>query len=476
MSGIRFAASGGGAREVAADRLEVLLSGLKGRAVSRRDGDYEEVRSIWNAMIDTRPALIVSCAGPSDVARSVDFARDEGLVLSVRGAGHNIAGSSLAEDGLTIDLSGLREVEVHAESRTVRVAPGATLGDLDAATAAHGLAVPVGINSTTGVAGLTLGGGFGWLSRRLGLTVDSLLSADVVTAGGELVTCDAERHPDLFWAIRGGGGNFGVVTSFTFQAHDVGPDLLCGLVVHPFDDAGEVLRFYREFSGAEPDDLSTWMVLRHAPPLPFLPEEIHGRMVVVFAFVYSGAPAEGERAVRPLRDWGSPAGEHVGAMPFAEFQQAFDPLLTPGARNYWKSHNFAGLSDAALDLVVSWAGKLPSPESEIFFAHVGGAANRVDPDATAYPHRSAEYVMNVHTRWSDPGRDAACVSWAREFWEATAAEAEAGVYVNFVSDARDESQVRAAYGGNYQRLAAIKRTYDPENLFRTNLNVRPAPA
>jgi FAD/FMN-containing dehydrogenase len=476
MPSIRFAAREGGTTDVSESALHAFTSTLEGRAVSPADADYEEVRSIWNAMIDTRPALIVQCAGTSDVARCVTFAGENGILLSVRGGGHNIAGSSLAADGLTIDLSTLRDVEVQPDARTVRVSPGATLGDLDAATAPHGLAVPTGINSTTGVAGLTLGGGFGWLSRRLGLTVDSLASADVVLADGRLVTCDAERMPDLFWALRGGGGNFGVVTSFGFRAHEVGPELLCGLVVHPFEDAAEVVRFYREFSGSEPDGLSTWMVLRHAPPLPFLPEEVHGRMVIVFAFVYSGDPAEGERLVEPLRGWGTPVGEHVGTMPFAAFQQAFDPLLTPGARNYWKSHNFDRLSDTALDLVLDDAGRLPSAESEIFLAHVGGAANRVPNDATAYPHRDAEYVMNVHTRWQEAEQDEACVSWAREFWDATAGEADTGVYVNFVSDAKDEAQVRASYGGNYERLAAIKRTYDPENLFRTNLNVRPADA
>jgi FAD/FMN-containing dehydrogenase len=474
MSAIRFAAPGGGTREVPESTLEAFVEGLAGRAVKRDDPDYDVVRSIWNGMIDMRPSLIVRCAGPADVVRCVNLARDEGLLLSVRGGGHNIAGSSLCEDGLTIDLSTLRAVDVNPDASAVRVEPGATLGDLDAATAEHGLAVPVGINSTTGVAGLTLGGGFGWLTRRLGLTVDNLVSADVVTADGRIVTCDSKQHPDLFWALRGGGGNFGVVTSFSFRAHEVGPELLCGLVVHPFEEARKVVKFYREFSGAEPESLSTWMVLRHAPPLPFLPEEIHGRMVVVLAFVYSGDPGDGERAVRELREWGAPAGEHVGAIPFAAFQQAFDPLLTPGARNYWKSHNFAGLTDAALDQVLDYAGRLPSAESEIFLAHLGGAGSRPDVDATAYPHRDAEYVMNVHTRWQDPAADAACIAWAREFWDATAAEAEAGVYGNFVSDAKDEAQVRASYGGNYERLAEIKRRYDPGNLFRTNLNVRPA--
>ncbi len=474
MQAIRFAGRDGGSLELPGATLKTFIDGLDGRAVSQADPDYEEVRSIWNAMIDTRPALIVQCAGAADVARCVDLARDAGILLSVRGGGHNIAGSSLCDGGLTIDLSTLREVTVDPGTRRVTVQPGATLGDLDAATAPHGLAVPVGINSTTGVAGLTLGGGFGWLTRRLGLTVDSLESAEVVLADGQTVTCDAKRLDDLFWALRGGGGNFGVVTSFTFRAHEVGPELLCGLVVHPFADAPEALRFYREFTSAEPDALSTWMVVRHAPPLPFLPAAVHGQMVVVFAFVYSGDPAEGDGAVRALREWGAPHGENVGVMPFAAFQQAFDPLLTPGARNYWKSHNFERISDGLIDRVLDYAGRLPSPESEIFFAHIGGAANRPPSDETAYPHRDAEWVMNVHTRWQESGRDGACVAWAREFWRATAPEAAGGVYVNFVSDPTDEEQVRASYGGNYARLAGAKQRYDPANVFRANLNVRPA--
>ena len=473
MGSVSVATLEGGRVQIDASDLDDFASGLEGSVVTTRDAEYEEVRAVWNAMIRRRPALIVRCAGAADVKRSIDFARERGLLTSVRGAGHNIAGNALIDDGLTIDLSEMRTVDVDPASRTVRVDPGATLGDLDAATAAHGLAVPVGINSTTGIAGLTLGGGFGWLSRKHGMTIDSLSAANVVTASGESVRASEAENPDLFWGLRGGGGNFGVVTSFEFQAHPVGPDLLCGLVVHPFADARRILQRYREFCATAPDDLTVWAVLRHAPPLPFLSEDVHGDLVLVLAFVYAGEVPEGESAIRPLREYGSPHGEHVGAMPFADFQQAFDPLLTPGSRNYWKSHNFRSLSDDALGVVLSYTERLPTPQSEIFIAQMGGATNRVPADATSYPHRDAEFIMNVHTRWEDAARDAECVAWAREFFDASTPFATGGVYSNFVSEAGEDDRVQASYGANFARLQALKQKFDPSNFFRVNQNIRP---
>ncbi|MHC4409151.1 MAG: FAD-binding oxidoreductase, partial [Planctomycetota bacterium] len=331
----------------------------------------------------------------------------------------------------------------------------------------------VGINSTTGIAGLTLGGGFGWLSRKYGLTIDSLLSADVVTADGRQLTASETENADLFWALKGGGGNFGVVTSFEFRLRDAGPDLLCGLIVHPASDGRNVLSAWREFVAAASDDMTVWTVLRDAPPLPFLPEEVHGTSVVVLAFVYAGDPADGERELAPLRAYGSPHGDHIGVMPFAAFHQAFDPLLTTGARNYWKSHNFAGIDDGLIDLLLESAGSLPSAQSEIFVAQVGGESARIPADSAAYPHRDAAFVMNVHTRWEDPADDARCVGWAREFFDATAGYSTGGVYVNFVSAAEDAARVTAAYGANYEKLQQVKAKYDPGNVFRTNLNVRP---
>jgi len=473
MNSVSILTRDGGSIELSGDTLQELAAGLGGSLVTRSSANYEEVRAVWNAMIETRPALIARCTTAADVQRCVRFAATNNLLFSIRGAGHNIAGSALVEGGLTIDLSQMREVEVDPVSATAIIQPGATLGDVDAATAEHGLALPVGINSTTGIAGLTLGGGFGWLSRKHGLTIDSLLSADVVTVSGDLVTASETENADLFWGLRGGGGNFGVVTSFTFGLYEVGPELLCGLVVHPFSDAPDLMRYYREFTSNCSDELTLWMVLRDAPPLPFLPEEVHGTKVVVFAFVYAGDPAEGERLVAPLRSYGSPHGEHVGVIPFAGFQQAFDPLLTPGARNYWKSHNFASLEDGLVTEILSSVETLPSPQTEIFIAQVGGAAARLPIDSTAYPHRDAAFVLNVHTRWEDASDDRLCIDWARSFFDATAPFSTGGVYVNFVSEAADAARVQAAYGSSYPRLREIKAKYDPDNAFRTNLNVRP---
>lgn len=473
MDSVSIATRDGGTTELSGDSLQELASGLGGSLITRSSANYEDVRAVWNAMIETRPALIARCASAADVQRCVRFAAANGLLFSIRGAGHNIAGSALVEGGFTIDLSQMRDVEVDPVSATAIVQPGATLGDVDAATAEHGLALPVGINSTTGIAGLTLGGGFGWLSRKHGLTIDSLLSADVITASGDKVTASETENEDLFWGLRGGGGNFGVVTSFTFGLYEVGPELLCGLVVHPFSDAPDLMRYYRDFTSNCSDDMTLWMVLRDAPPLPFLPEEVHGTRVVVFAFVYAGDPAEGERIVAPLRSHGSPHGEHVGVIPFAGFQQAFDPLLTPGARNYWKSHNFASLEDGVLAEVLSAVETLPTPQTEIFIAQVGGAAARLPIDSSAYPHRDAAYVLNVHTRWEDASDDRLCIDWARAFFDATAPYSTGGVYMNFVSEATDAARVQAAYGSSYPRLQELKAKYDPDNAFRTNLNVRP---
>lgn len=466
----------GGQTTVNDDTIATFRASLGGEVVLPGASSYDEVRAIWNAMIDRKPGMIVRCRSASDVLKAVRFAREHGLLISVRGAGHNIAGKSLADGALLIDLSGMRAVRVDAGAGTVRAEPGCTLGDLDRETAAFGRVVPTGINSTTGISGLTLGGGFGWLSRKLGMTVDSLVSADVVTANGALVKASPDENADLFWGIRGGGGNLGVVTSWEFKAHAVGPELVCGVVAYPFDDAQNVLAKYRAAAAEAPDDLTVWAVLRHAPPLPFLPEDWHGKMVVVLAMVYAGEDAAaGEGATKPFREIGGAIGEHVGVQPFAGFQQAFDPLLTPGVRNYWKSHNFTELQDGLLDTVVEYAGRLPSGQSEIFVAQMGGATNRVAADATVYAHRDVTFVMNVHTRWDTPAEDEACVSWARTFFEATAPFATGGVYVNFMPD--DETdRVGAAYGSNTDRLAQVKQAYDPDNLFRVNWNVAPANA
>ena len=472
MSDLTVRTIDGGETTVGHDAVAGLAAALQGGLLTPESAAYDETRAIWNAMIDRRPALIARCASADDVVAAVSFAREKGLLTSVRGAGHNIAGNSVADGVLMIDLSGMNSVEVDPASRTARAQPGATLGDVDAATQAHGLALPVGINSTTGIAGLTLGGGFGWLSRKHGLTIDNLISAEVVTATGEKLTASESENADLFWGIRGGGGNFGIVTSFEFNVHPVGPEVLAGLIVHPYSDAADVLRQYREFVASAPEELSVWVVLRKAPPLPFLPEDVHGTEVVVLAALYNGDVADGERAMEGLRAIGNPIADAVSPHNFIDFQAAFDPLLTPGSRNYWKSHDFTELSDDALDVIIEYAGKLPTGQCEIFVAQLGGAVSRVPADATAYTHRDAEFVLNVHTRWDDPAEDGMCVSWAREFFDRSAPFATGGVYVNFMADDEVE-RVGAAYGSNYDRLVQLKNKYDPDNFFRLNQNIKP---
>ena len=459
--------------EVTSEGIGQLASSLRGPLVRAEDPGYESTRAIWNAMIDRRPAAFARCSGVADVRRAVDFARKNRLLISIRGGGNNIAGSSLCDGGLVIDLSGMRSVQVDPERKRAWVAGGALLGDVDHETQAFALATPLGINSTTGIAGLTLGGGFGWLSRKHGLTCDNLVGAEVVTADGRMVRADENHEPDLFWAIRGGGSNFGVVTRFEFTLHPVGPQVLTGLVVYPFDQAKAVLRAYRELTPRLPDESCLWIVARRAPPLPFLPAEFHGRESIVVVLFHAGDPEQGRRLLDPARKFGKPWGEHIGMAPYAAWQQGFDPLLTPGARNYWKSHNFARLEDGLFDALIESTATLPSPQCELVLAQLGGAANRTPADATAYAHRDAEYIVNVHGRWERREDDVRCTTWARGFFEAAKPYATGGVYVNFMSE--DEQQrTPSAYGRNFDRLAAIKAKYDPENLFRTNQNVKPA--
>ncbi|KJK21991.1 FAD-linked oxidase [Burkholderiaceae bacterium 16] len=459
--------------DLSSELVEGLKSKLRGQALQPGDAGYDEARSIWNAMIDRRPGFIVRSAGAADVIHTVAFARDNGLLLSVRAGGHNIGGLAICEGGITLDLSAMKSVRIDPTALRAYVEPGATLGDFDHEAQAFGLATPLGINSTTGVAGLTLGGGFGWISRKYGLSVDNLVGVQVVTADGKLVRASASEHPDLFWAIRGGGGNFGVVTLFEFALHPVGPEVFGGLIVYPLSQAATVLQALRDRFAGMPDELTVWAVMRLAPPLPFLPPETHGKPIVALAICYIGPVADGPQLVEPLRKLGTPYGEHVGPMPFTAWQQAFDPLLTPGARNYWKSHNFAGLDDGLITLLTDYINKLPSPYTEIFIGSMGGQTNRVAVDATAYPSRDANFVMNVHGRWTDPADDDACVAWSREVFQAAAPYAQGSVYVNFLTQ-EEGDRVGAAYGPNYARLADVKRRYDPDNLFRHNQNIKPA--
>lgn len=472
MSSVQIVRGNGESLTVDSAAVEQLKSSLRGALLLPGEEGYDKARTVWNAMIDRRPALVVRCAGVADIQQAVAFARKCSALTAIKGGGHNIAGNAVCDGGLLIDLSSLRSVRVDPRARVAHVEPGATLADLDHECQAFGLATPVGINSTTGVAGLTLGAGFGWLSRKYGMTIDNLLAADVVTADGRLLRAAPEENADLFWAIRGGSGNFGVVTRFEFKLHPVGPNVLAGLVVYPLKEGAAVLRKYREYCAKLGEETSVWTVLRKAPPLPFLPAAVHGTEVVVFACFHAGDPEQGRLAIEPVRKFGTVLGEHIGVMPYCAWQQAFDPLLTPGVRNYWKSHNFTQLSDGAIEVVLNYIGRLPSPHCEIFFGLIGGATTRPAPDATAYSHRNAIWVCNVHGRWEAAAEDQKCIEWARGYFREVEPFATGGVYVNFITD--DEAdRIRTAYGPSYDRLAAIKQKYDPQNLFRVNQNIRP---
>ncbi len=472
MGSIRITALSGSIVELDDAAIGLLKSKLKGSLLRKGDSGYDDARTIWNAMIDRHPALVVQCVTAADVQEAVRFAGKHGLLVAIKGGGHNIAGNAICDGGMLIEFSRMKAVHVDAKALTARVEPGATLGDFDSEAQKHGLATPLGINSTTGVAGLTLGGGFGWLSRRFGMTVDNLLSCDVVLADGQVVKASEKDNPDLFWALRGGGGNFGIVTSFEFKLHPVGPNILAGLFVFPLSDASSALKKYREYIKSLGDDTTVWVVMRKAPPLPFLPAHVHGTEVIVFAAFHSGDEAAGCRALEPVRGFGQLLGEALGMQPYVGWQSAFDPLLTPGARNYWKSHNLADIPDGLITLLVEYIGKLPSDQCEIFLGGIGAATTRVSPSAMAYSQRDTIYAMNVHGRWDSSSDDDKCITWARDFCKKTEQYATGGVYVNFLTS--DEMpRVKAAYGANYDRMVAAKNKYDPKNFFRMNMNVCP---
>lgn len=451
--------------------LETLKSTIHGKVITPQHEDYEKARQVWNSTVDKHPALIIQCSGTADVIRAVQFAKEHQLLISIRGAGHNIAGRSLADQVILIDLSKLNYVHVDPIEATATVGPGATLADLDHETQMYGLAVPVGINSTTGIAGLTLGGGFGWLSRKFGMTIDNLISAEVVTVNGERIVCSKNEHPDLFWALKGGGGNFGIVTSFKFKLHKVGPLVFSGPVVFDIKEAKQVLHNYREFCKAAPNDVTVWAVMRQCPPFPFVDPKYVGKLVLILVGIYAGPIDEGKEILSKLKKLGQPIGDGLGPNPYTAFQKAFDPLLTPGARNYWKTHNFKSLDDGLIDTLIKYASNLPSPHTEIFAAQMGGQTNSIANEATAYPHRDVKFIMNVHTRWIDKEEDKRCITWAKELFTAVAPFATGGAYVNFVSEG--DENLLGSYSKNIEKLASIKKKYDPQNVLRSNLNISP---
>lgn len=452
--------------------LDALQNHFRGEILLPEDQGYEKTRQIWNAMFDRRPAIIARCIGTTDVIAAVNFARDNHLLVAVRGGGHNSAGTAVCEDGLMIDLSPMRRVVVDKQHKTAKIDGGCLLGDVDHETQLHGLAVPAGIVSHTGVGGLTLGGGFGWISRKHGLTVDNLISAEVVTAEGRLLTASAEENSDLYWGLCGGGGNFGIVTSFEVRCAEIGTEVYSGMIIKKFSDARAYLQFHRDYVRQLPDEMTAWMVIRHAPPLPFLPEAVHGQMVIAVPFVWLGDPTEGEKLIAPIREATESLGEAIGMNPWVAWQAGFDGLVQHGGRNYWKSHHLKALSDDCIERVIEFAGKLPSQECEVFIPHMEGAPSRVPEENTAFAHRTPPFVLNIHTRWQDPAEDEKSIAWARDFHAATEPFAQ-GVYVNFLSE-EGEERVKQAYSQVvWERLVRIKNRYDPYNFFRMNQNIKP---
>ena len=453
------------------------IPGFRGEVIAPGQDGYDGARAIWNGTVDRRPRLIARCSGTADVAAAVRFARDHDLEIAVRGGGHNVAGTAVCDDGIVIDLSAMRAVRVDPAGRTARVQGGALWGDVDHETQARGLATTGGIVGHTGVAGLTLGGGIGYLMRQHGLTVDNLLAAEVVTAEGSIVRASADEHPDLFWALRGGGGNFGVVTSFRFALHPLGPAVMAGPVFWAADDTTDVLRFYRDFAAAAPDELGSVVRLGTVPPLPDIPEHLHWRPAIAVDCCYAGAAEDGERAVRALRRLGTPLADLLAPTPYAAHQGALDDTLPHGWHYYWKAANLAGLSDNAIAVIADHAYTASSPRSYAAMFHMGGAVARVPRDATAYAGRDVAHTIIIDAVWlpEQSGEHAAAeTAWARGFLQALQPHRAAGVYVNFLDADDDTSRIREAYPDHiYRRLAEVKAKYDPDNAFHHNKNIRP---
>ena len=472
MATIEIAMSDGQRGRVPSDVFEEFQSGFRGRLVIPGDNDYDTARQIWNGTIDRRPGLIAECTGSADVIAAVNFAAKNDLLVSVRGGGHSWPGHSVADDALMIDLSHMRGVRVDLANKTVRAQGGAQWGDLDHETQPFGLAATGGVVSETGIAGLTLGGGAQtWLIRKYGSAADNLISADVVTADGSYLTASATENEDLFWAIRGGGGNFGVVTSFEYWLHPVGPIVLAGPAIFSWDRAKEVTQFYVDFVKDLPNELTTALFYWTAPPVDFLPESIHGKPIVFIAACYAGPAEDGEALVAPIRDLG-PAVDLLGAMPYSDLNAMFDPLLPKGTLSYAKSDYFDEISEAAIDVMIAWADKKPANLSLTHLNHFGGAVARLPNDATPFAQRDALFTFSQDGIWTDPAETDASIEWVKGFWQAMRAFSPKGAYVNFMDD-EGEDRIREAYRGNYDRLVAIKTKYDPTNLFHLNQNIRP---
>ena len=452
------------------------ISGFRGDVITGDHDGYDDARAVWNGTVDRRPLVIARCRGTADVAAAVRFARDRDLEIAVRGGGHNVAGTAVCDDGIVIDLSAMRGVTIDPVERTAHVQGGALWGDVDHETQQHGLATTGGIVGHTGVGGLTLGGGIGWLMRKHGLTVDNLVEAEVVTAEGDIIRASADDHPDLFWALRGGGGNFGVVSTFQFALHPVGPAVMAGPVFWSAEDTADVLAFYRDFVTDAPDELGNVVRLGTIPPLPVISEELHFRPAIAVASCYAGPIEDGARTLRSLREFGTPMVDLVGPTLYVDHQRGLDDSVPHGWHYYWKATNLTGLSNEVIDIVAEHAFDATSPRSYAAMFHLGGAVARAPQDATAYPSRDVEHNIIIDAAWlPEQNRTIGTteIAWAQDFLAALQPH-RAGVYVNFLDADDDTSRVREAYGDDtYRRLTEVKASYDPDNIFQNNKNIRP---
>jgi FAD/FMN-containing dehydrogenase len=477
MSGIEIAALEGGRKFVTSETVEAFATSLKGKLLAPADSGYDEARLLWNGMFDKRPAIIACCEGSADVVNAVNFAREHGVLLAVRGGGHSIAGNSSCEAGLLIDLSRMKAVRVDPKKQTVRVQGGATLGDMDRETQIFGLAAPAGVVSTTGVGGLTLGGGTGWQTRKRGLTIDNLLSADVVTADGKLVVASKGENEDLFWALRGGGGNFGVVTSFKYQAYPVGPTVFLCCPFFALEDSARVMRAFRDFVQSAPEEFGAALLFWFVPENPYFPQEHHGKPVVIPLLVYTGDPAEGEKLARPIRELSKPLVDLTGALPWTALQSMFDPFVPKQAQQYyWKNLYVNRTDDELIDYLIEIARSIPSKLTYLVWQPLGGGAmSKVGGNQTAFGRRDVGYMFEFDSMWREPGDAEKNIAWTRSKWSDLQKFSDGGMYINFPGFGEEgEMLVRSAVGEtNYRRLAQIKAKYDPGNLFRLNQNIKP---
>lgn len=460
--------------ELAQDRLDGLKMRLRGPLFAAGDASYEESRTVWNAMIDRKPALVARCRGVSDVIACVQFARENDILLSIKGGGHNIAGLAAADGALMLDMSLMRGVWVDRQAKVARAQAGCLLGDVDRETQVHGLAGVLGFVSATGIAGLTLGGGFGYLTRRWGWTSDNVVGMDVVTADARLVRASSDENPDLFWGLRGGGGNFGVVTGIDYTLYPVGPEIVGGVVAWPASEAPKVLELYRTLAEKAPPELTLVMLMRPAPPAPWLPKDWHGKPIIALLACYSGKPEEGEKLVAPIKTFGKPIGDVLVRRPYAQMQALLDATQPKGRRYYWKSEYLSRVEPELCETAMAHAATISSPHSAVILFQIGGALNRLEEGHSPVGNRDARYVLNITSAWEKAEDDQANIQWTRKAWENMKRFSTGGNYVNFLTEDESPARVAAALGKGMGRLAEVKAKWDPKNMFRTNRNIKPA--